>query len=175
MTLCWPLRSLLLLFFLSSAYAHDGGFGHSRRTIHVAATQSGFTLEYRVVLNRDEALAEMALMDIDHNGVIKKDEKDRYFESRGRKLAELLQVKVGKGMALPMKYIGYSLDQTLAQTYTFTVQTEAEEILLEDLAFPHKPGLVQVRHGEGLKVEQTRPINLAHAERVSLSIKRMKP
>jgi hypothetical protein len=169
--LCAP----ALLVIAAASFAHDGGFGHSRRTLFIASTATGFTLEYRVVLNRDEALAEMALMDADGDGQIDRDERTRYFETRGKKLAGFLLAKTGDGEAIPLTYTGCALDHALAQTYTFTMRTAAREATLEDRVFPHKPGMVQVRHGDAVKVEVKSPTNLAHAERVVLSIRRTTP
>jgi hypothetical protein len=169
------LSAAVLLLLCATARAHDGGFGHSRRTIFVAATAAEVTVEYRVVMNRDEALAEMALMDTDRDGQVSAKEKETYFTARGKALGALLQVKTADGEAVPLRFAGYSLDQALVQTYRFTLATKERELIFEDRVFPHKPGTVQVRHGSGLKVEQARPANLAHAERVSLRIRRDNP
>src|SRR5947208_2566256 len=70
-----PMVALLLLSSL--ALGHDGGFGHSRRTIFVTAGKGGLVLEYRIQHNRDDALVEVTLMDTDHDGNVSADEKDR--------------------------------------------------------------------------------------------------
>jgi hypothetical protein len=67
------------------------------------------------------------------------------------------------------------LDQGLTQTYRFKVTTAAAEVLLEDRNFGDKPGLVQVRHGDGLTVILAKPADLTHAERVGLRVKRTDP
>jgi hypothetical protein len=114
-------------------------------------------------------------MDTNRDGEVSAEEKEKYFTTRGRALGELLQVKTTDGEAVLLRFAGYSLDHALTQTYRFTLATKAREVILEDRVFPHKPGMVQVRHGTGLKVEQARPANLAHAERVSLRIRRDNP
>ena len=170
----WVGGAAALLIALS-APAHDGGFGHSRRAIFLSAEDKGLKLEYRIVQNRDEALVELALMDGDRDGQVSAEEKDRYFNARGRQLAASLHARTPDGEAIAVKFIGYELHHSLVQSYRFSLETSAHEILLDDRAFPHKPGRVQVRHGAGLKIEQAKPANLAHAERVSLRITRANP
>jgi hypothetical protein len=169
------LGAMLLVALASITRAHDGGFGHSRRTIHVRGLQPGLSIEYRIVLNRDEALAEMALMDVNKDGQVRATEREKYFVARGKEIASRLLARTTDGKPILVKYTGYSLDQALAQTYQFSLATEEFEVLLEDRVFPHKPGLVQVRSGGGVKIEQEKPVNLAHAERVTLRIKQEKP
>jgi hypothetical protein len=164
---------MLVLLLPAPLCAHDGGFGHSRRTIHVVTAEKELRLEYRVLQNRDEALVELVRMDADRDGKVSAEERDRYFNARGRQIAGSLVGRTGQGEAVPIKFIRFELSSTLGQTYHFTLDTTAREVLLDDRVFPHKPGLVQVRHGAGLKVEQARPVNLAHAERVSLRIRRV--
>jgi len=165
----------LLLLLSDTASAHDGGFGHSRRTIHVVAAANELRLEYRVLQNRDEALVELIRMDTNGDGQVSAEEKDRYFMARGKQLASTLVVRTTTGETVPVKFVRYELSHALGQTYHFLLPTTAREVLLDDRVFPHKPGLVQVRHGPGLKVEQARPTNLAHAERVQLRITRVTP
>jgi hypothetical protein len=157
------------------AAAHDGGFGHSRRTIHVTAAANELRLEYRVLQNRDEALVELVRMDADGDGKVSDEEKERYFTARGKQLAGGLVVRTSTGETVPVKFVRCELSHSLGQTYHFLLPTAAHEVLLDDRVFPHKPGLVQVRHGPGLKVEQARPANLSHAERVQLRITRVTP
>ena len=171
-----PFRALLALALIfTAASAHDGGFGHSRRTIFADATADGFVLEYRIIQNRDEALTELTLIDSNKDGQISAEEKTHYFTARGQQLAKLLDVRTAKGEPVALKFLGYELHQALVQSYRFELPTVAREIQFEDRVFPHKPGLVQVRHGAGVKLEQARPANLAHAERVSLRITRVTP
>ncbi len=179
MTCCLSFRALRALLviplLLTVASAHDGGFGHSRRTLFVDATPDGFVLEYRIVQNRDEALVEMTLMDLDRDGKVSAVEKKKYFSARGRQIARLLDVRTKKGDPVALQFTGFELHQALVQSYRFKLETSASEIVLEDRVFPHKPGLVQLRHSKGVMLEQARPANLAHAERVSLRITRVTP
>jgi hypothetical protein len=170
-------RPLLLAVFavlaLSTALpGHDGGFGHSRRTIFLAARPDELVLEYRIVQNRDDALLEMTLMDRDGDGQVSQEEKDRYFQDRARLLAESLHCRTPGGQAIALKFIGYELQQALVQVFHFRLTTSEKDVLLDDRNFSHKPGLVQVRHGSGLTVELARPVDLSHAERINLRIKR---
>lgn len=164
-----------LLLVACSALAHDGGFGHSRRTLFVRATVEELHLEYRILQNRDEALVELAKIDANGDGKISVEEKDRYFQQRGRDIAASLKVRTKPGDPVPVQFARYELGQSLAQTYHLTLRTKATEIVLEDRAFPHKPGLVQLRPGAGVKLEPARQANLAHAERLTLRILRVDP
>jgi len=172
-------QSMLAVFVLgavaSVATGHDGGFGHSRRTLYVALEADGLALEYRIQHNRDDALVEMVLMDADGDGRVSAAEKERFLKERARQLAENLSVKTPAGDALELKFEHARLDQGLTQTFRFKLTTTAAEVLLEDRNFGHKPGLVQVRNGEGLTVTLAKPTDLNHAERVSLRIQRTEP
>jgi hypothetical protein len=154
-------------------FAHDGGFGHSRRTIFLAASPDRVVLEYRIMQNRDDALLEMTLMDRDRDGQVSQDEKDRYFQDRARQLAENLHCRTPDGEAITLQFIRYELQHSLVQVFHFTLATSAKEVLLDDRNFPHKPGLVQVLPGNGVTVELAKPVDLSHAERVHLRIKRI--
>jgi hypothetical protein len=164
---------LVLLAVATSAAAHDGGFGHSRRTLYIAWTPAGWSIEYRIALNRDEALIEMTRMDQDGDGQVSPEERDRYLAARSRQVAERLQVRDGNGAAIALKPIRCELGPTLTQTYRFTATTTARALLLEDGNFPHKPGLVQVRTGPGVVAELARPADLTHAERISVRVKKV--
>jgi hypothetical protein len=164
---------LVSLCIVNLAAAHDGGFGHSRRTIFLAANGEGLVLEYRITQNRDEALAELALIDGNRDGKISPEEKDRYFTERAQQLAKLLQVQTTAGQPLPLKFVRYDLQHSLGQVFRFTITTSATEVLLEERNFPHKPGLVRILPGDGVKVELARPADLSHADRVSLRVTRV--
>jgi hypothetical protein len=166
---------LVLLVLAVAGPAHDGGFGHSRRTIYVAPGPGGLTLEYRILHNRDDALLEMTRMDADGDGKVSAEEKERYFGERGRQLAEKFLCRTAGGEALQLRFVRYELGQALTQVYHFALATSEKEVLLDDRNFPHKPGLVQVRHAPGLAVELARPVDLTHAERVNLRVKRVMP
>jgi hypothetical protein len=162
---------LLLLLPAGLVHGHDGGFGHSRRTLFFALRDGKLVLEYRLLLTQDEAMLEMTQIDQDHDGRVTPEERDRYFQQRGGHLARGLRCQGPAGEPLPLTFVSYQLGQALAQTYTFTL-SPGTEVLLDDRNFPHKPGVVQVRHGEGLGVELARPVDLTHAERVQLRIRR---
>ena len=167
------LGALLFLFAAAAiAPAHDGGFGHSRRTLYLTIEGDALVLEYRIQHNREDALAEMTLMDADGDGAISAEEKDRYLKAHAAQLAENLHVKTAGGEAITLKLASVRLDQGLTQTYRYTLPTTAAEVLLEDRNFGHKPGLVLVRNGEGLTVELARQTDLTHADRVSLRVRR---
>ncbi len=166
------LAGVMLLVSVSMAAGHDGGFGHSRRTIYLAVEGDGLILEYRLQHNRDDALVEMTLMDADGDGTISAEEKDRFLKERARQLADHLRVKTAAGEALTLKFESVRLDQGLTQTCRFKLTTTATEVLLEDRNFGHKPGLIHVRNGEGLRVTLAQPTDLTHADRVSLRIQR---
>ena len=152
--------------------AHDGGFGHSRRTLFVSSIPGGWSLEYRIVLNPDEALVEMTRMDHDGDGEVSEDERDCYLESRKRQVAKHLQVLDDNGKPVNIQFEGCILGQALTQTYRFTVATTATVVTLDDSNFPHKPGLVQVRTGPGVTAELAKPADLTHAERVRVCFKK---
>jgi hypothetical protein len=165
----------MLLVLAVAGLAHDVGFGHSRRILYLAARPGELALEYRILQNRDDALLEMTLMDVDNDGRISVDEKERYFRQRARVLADKLLCRTPGGEVLPLKFVRYELGHSLTQAFHFTIATAATEVLLDDQNFPHKPGLVQVRHGAGLRIELARPVDLTHAERVNLRIQRVPP
>jgi hypothetical protein len=169
-----PLLGAVLVLLGSAALgpAHDGGFGHSRRTLYLTTEGDTLVLEYRIQLNRDDALTEMTLMDADGDGTVSPEEKDRYLNDRAKKLAENLEVKTAAGDAVPLKFDRVRLDQGLTQTYRYTLTTSAAEVLLEDRNFGHKPGLVLVRNGDGVTVELAKQTDLTHADRVKLRVRR---
>lgn len=158
-----------------SALAHDGGFGHSRRTFFLAVDDAGLTIEYRVKQSDDEALVEMTHIDQDGDGSISPEEKDRYFNARARELADRLTLTTPSGQRLAVRCVGYTLDQALVQLYRFSVITNQNELLLVDGNFPHKPGLVSIETGPGVEAEPARAIDLTHADQVSLKIRLTKP
>src|SRR5262245_38340773 len=115
----------VLALLCASSTAHDGGFGHSRRSIFVDAGAGELTIEYRVFQNRDEALIELTRMDRDGDGQVSATERDVYFTARGRRLAEGLQVRTADGAALPVRFVRQELHQTLVQCYHLVVATDA--------------------------------------------------
>jgi hypothetical protein len=163
---------LSLALVASVAVAHDGGFGHSRRTIYLTTDKESLILEYRIQHNRDDALVEMTLMDADGDGIVSAEEKERFLTERAKQLAENLHLKTAAGDTVTLKLERVRLDQALTQTFRFTVETTAKELLLEDRNFGHKPGLVYVRNSDGLTVTLAKATDLTHADRVSLRIQR---
>jgi hypothetical protein len=167
------LAALLCLVSIGPANAHDGGFGHSRRTIFVTAEPKQFIIEYRISMNRDEALLELAQVDRNHDGKIADDEKNDYFTARGKALGEHLQLRTPDNTRVPLRFVGYELKHPLCQVYRFAVETTATELLLDDQNFPYKPGHIRIVAGIGVKVELAKPTDLNHAERVYLKITRL--
>lgn len=165
--------SLMLLFTVtSSARTHDSGFGHSRRAILVSATPGQLRIEYRVTQSPDEALIEMTRLDSDRDGKISPQEKDAYFTAQGQRLAENLLLKTSEDECVPVTFTGYELKHPLTQIFSFTAKSDAGALLLEDRNYAHKPGAIRIHAGDALKVELARPVDLNHAERLSLKITR---
>lgn len=163
---------LLLLVVAWRSPAHDGGFGHSRRTLFLTATPQGFVLEYRLQHNRDDAVVEMVRMDADRDGRITEEEKQHFLKERAGQLAAHLLAKTPAGTAVALTFDQGRFDQALTQTYRWQLTTTAVELLLDDRNFGHKPGLVLVRHGESVTVTLAQATDLTHAERVSLRVRR---
>lgn len=167
------LAGMLLPFVaVSAAEAHDTGFGHSRRAILVGRDAEGWILEYRTVLAPEEALLEMTQMDRDGDGRISPQERDVYFDGRGAEIGRGLRIRTPDGAPQAVELRGWALQHNFAQVYRFALSSRAEELLLEDHNFPHKPGMVRVRPGKGVKIELARPVDLFHAERITLRIVR---
>jgi len=166
------LVTVLWLLAAALASAHDGGFGHSRRTLYLTATPQGFVLEYRLQHNRDDALVEMVRMDADRDGRLSEEEKQRFLKERATQLAANLLAKTPEGTAVALTFEQGRFDQALTQTYRWQLTTTAVELLLDDRNFGHKPGLVLVRHGESVTVTLAQATDLTHAERVSLRVRR---
>jgi hypothetical protein len=165
----------MVCFFLSSATAaHDGGFGHSRRAIFIAAEPKLLIIEYRITMNRDEALLELAQIDRNHDGKIAAEEKNDYFTTRGRALADKLHLRTADNKRVPLRFLSYDLKHPLCQVYRFTAETDATETLLDDQNFPYKPGQIRIVASDGVKVELETPADLNHAERVNLKIHRIR-
>lgn len=166
-TLC-----LGLLFAAGMASAHDGGFGHSRRAILVSATAGQVIIEYRVTQSPDEALIEMTRIDSNRDGKVSQEEKDAYFTGQGKRLAENLLLKTAEGAPVPLTFAVYELRHPLVQVFRFTAKTEADALLLEDRNYTHKPGAIRIHACDAVTVELARPVDLNHAERLSLKITR---
>jgi hypothetical protein len=169
-------RKLLATIAWLAAYgasvAHDGGFGHSRRAIFVAAEPGQLIIEYRIAMNRDEALIELARIDRDHDGKVSTEESNDYFTARAKALAEQLHLRTADDERIPLRLVSYELKHPLCQVYRFSAATSATELLLDDQNFPHKPGQIRIVAGAGVKVELAKPADLNHAERVNLKISR---
>ena len=163
---------LALLTGAATAAAHDGGFGHSRRTLYVAAAPAGWSVEYRITVDRDEALIEMTRMDTNGDGQVSAEERDCYFTARGRQVAGRLQAWDADGAPVTLEFVRYELGPALTQVYHFAAVTKVSEVVLDDRNFPHKPGLVQIRTGPGVTAELAKAANLTHAERISVRIKK---
>jgi len=167
-----PAGVALLLLAVAQAQGHDTGFGHSRRTLLFLAKPEEFLLEYRIVLNADEALVEMTRMDRDGDGRVSAEEKDRYFAERARELARGWDVTTAEGERLHPVFARVELGHSLTQTYRFSVQTGDRAIFFVDTNFSHKPGQVAILAGPGVQAEPQTPATLAHAERISVVVTR---
>ncbi|MFM8633218.1 MAG: hypothetical protein ACKOEX_00140 [Planctomycetia bacterium] len=144
---------------MTTTSAHDGGFGHSQRTIAASADERGWTIEYRIGLGADEALVELA----------QHPEAD-FFDRRGRQLATTLRVTAPEGATLV--FTGHSVGPALTQTYRYRLDTPAERIVLQDDCFPHKPGVVRCVGGVGVRVTLADGIDWSHAERATVEFAR---
>jgi hypothetical protein len=142
-----------------TALSHDGGFGHSQRTIAASADPGGWTIEYRLTLGADEAIVELA-----------QHPEAEFFVRRGEQLARTLRVTNPENAKLV--FVGYALGPALTQTYRYRIETPAERILIEDHSFPHKPGVVRCVGGEGVSVTLGKGIDWAHAERATVEFAR---
>ena len=164
--------SLALMSLATQAAAHDGGFGHSRRTLYVTTNPAGYILEYRITQTADVALVEMTLIDADGDGQISDAEKNRYFTNAARDLAEKLRCTTIRNQRVQIEPVGFELHQALGQVFRFRIPTKETELLLADQAFPHKPGVVRVITGPRVKAEIHGKVDLNHAERVVLQLSR---
>jgi hypothetical protein len=162
----------LLLATLAEARGHDTGFGHRRRTLLFSAKPEELLLEYRIVLNADEALLEMTRMDRDGDGRVSAEEKDRYFAERARELVRGWTLTTAEGERLQPVFSRVELGHSFTQSYRFTVSTHERAIYFVDTNFSHQPGQVSILSGPGLKAEPQAGANLAHAERVSIVVTR---
>jgi len=168
------LAVLLLLVAGRPAQAHDTGFGHSRRTLFVAATANDLELEYRIRQNADEALIEAAQIDADGDGQITPVERDGHFAAVSRQLIEGLHLRTADGRDLQPALLRYELQNSLTQTFYFTIHTASEVILVEDRNFAHKPGQVRILTGRGIRAATTPAADLSHVDRLSFTITREK-
>lgn len=142
-----------------TALSHDGGFGHSQRTIAASADPRGWTIEYRLTLGADEAVVERA-----------QHPEPGFFIRRGEQLAETLRVTIPEKAKLT--FVGHALGPSLTQTYRYRLETPAERLVLQDDCFPHKPGVVRCVGGEGVSVKLAEGIDWAHAERATVEFAR---
>ena len=160
-------------FSYQAVDAHDGGFGHSRRTVFFDATADEFILEYRLTRSSDETLLEMTLIDDDGDGQISSSEQESYFGALGIELADQFDVKTAAGERERPRLLEFRLQPNLVQSFRYTIETSATEIRFVDRNFPHKPGVVKIISGSGAKAELAEPTDLNHAEQVSLKIVRV--
>lgn len=153
------LLSTLAMAISQTAPAHDGGFGHSQRTIAASADPLGWTIEYRLTLSADEAIVERA-----------QHPEAEFFIRRGEQLAKMLRVTIPENATLT--FVGHTLGPTLTQIYRYRLETPAERLVLQDDCFPHKPGVVRCVGGEGVSVTLADGIDWAHAERATVEFAR---
>jgi hypothetical protein len=161
------------IFACNHSPAHDGGFGHSRRTIFFDSTKDHFILEYRLTRSSDEALLEMTKIDANGDGGISSVEQESYFGALGIELADQFDAKTEAGTRLRPRLLDFHLQPNLVQTFRYSIESTATEIRFVDRNFPHKPGVVKIITGSGAKAELAAPTDLNHAEQVSLKIVRV--
>jgi hypothetical protein len=156
-----PLAVVLVvaIAIAQTALAHDGGFGHSQRTIAASADPRGWTIEYRLTLSPDEALVERA-----------QHPEAGFFIRRGEQLAKTLRVMIPENATLT--FVGHTLGPTLTQTYRYRLEPPVERLVLQDDCFPHKPGVVRCVGGQGVSVTLADGIDWAHAERATVEFAR---
>jgi hypothetical protein len=142
-----------------TAFSHDGGFGHSQRTIAASADPRGWTIEYRLTLGADEAIVELA-----------QHPEAEFYVRRGEQLARTLRLTSPENAKLV--FVGHALGPALTQTYRYRVETPAERLAIEDHCFPHKPGVVRCVGGEGVRVTLGEGIDWTHAERATVEFAR---
>jgi hypothetical protein len=165
---------LCLLANASHLFAHDGGFGHSRRLIYVSAAPDTFLIEYRLKQGLEEALVELVRVDADRDGKISQAERDKFFTARGKALlANLAFRDASSGKALAAEFAGFELQHSLVQVYRLRLASDAQSVLLVDHNFPHKPGQVAIETDAGLKAQLPEEIDLSHADQVRVTVERV--
>jgi hypothetical protein len=163
----------LCLTNATTLFAHDGGFGHSRRLIYVSATPDSFLIEYRLKQGLEEALVELVHVDADRDGKISQAERDQFFTARGKALlANLAFRDASSGKAIAAEFAGFKLQHSLVQVYRLRLASDAQSVLLVDGNFPHKPGQVAIEVDAGLKAGLPEEIDLSHADQVRVTLER---
>lgn len=156
----------------SPLFAHDGGFGHSRRTIAFFADDTGWTIEYRLRLNADEALLQLAeYANDDDPDVIAANIKTLPL-TEAQRVVKGLKVRDTTGRTLPLQVLKAELGPSFTQTFIFRCASRAGELDFDDANFPHKPGVVQIVAGAGVEASHRTAIDIHHAEQVPLRIRR---
>ena len=159
-----------------AVHAHDTGFEHSERAIFFVRTDAGWTLQYRVHQLPEEALAEMARMDADGNGKITDDEKQTWFTRRARELAAHLTCTAkGHDQELALTPAGFRLAYPLTQTYTFTIATATDTLVIQDTNFAHKAGRLMILHTRDIEVKLIDVPDATHVEAVKIEVRRVHP
>ncbi len=166
------MAALLVSFVAATALAHDTGFGHSRRTIFIAPSDSGFVLEYRIQLSADEAMIELTHMDRDRDGRVSADERDAFLTARGEALAADIEIEREDGDSVDLRRINFRLGPTLTQTFVYRLATDAVELTVTDRNFAHKPGLVRLIVGKGGRLERLDEADLSHASKIRVRVTR---
>lgn len=168
--------AVLLSFTINAAtlFAHDGGFGHSRRLIYASTTPEGLILEYRLKQGLEEALVELVHVDADRDGKISETEREKFFNQRGQALLANLEFRdASSGKPLRTEFAGFELQHSLVQVYRLRVNSAARSVLLVDRNFPHKPGQVAIEVDAGLKAELPEEIDFSHADQVRVTLERV--
>ena len=161
--------SLLLPDIASS---HESGFGHSKRTLFFTSSEDGFLLDYRIHLAPEEAMSEMAWMDEDRDGSVSNQERDRWFEAKGRKLLSKFVLLGQNGGNGRLAFVRYRLDHGLTQTFSFRIRTDAESIVFEDANLAHRPGVVRLLGDATVRATVDREASLHHAGAIRVRVTR---
>lgn len=187
--------SLLVMGFMlitattGTLYAHDGGFGHSRRVIMVSAVEdqatpgTTFYIDYRLRLSDEPALVELTQMDTNGDGAVSDDERDTFFTAKAEGLAKKMSANIKasesnnekSSNSLVVTPVTFRVQHSLVQMYRFKVQvgSDVNAINWQDANYTHKPGSVRLYSGEGVDVQPDESVNMHHADRLALTIRRV--
>lgn len=168
-----PATLLMLAGSMATAPAHESGFGHSSRTLFFSRTADGISLEYRIHLPPEEAMAEMAWMDGDRDGRISEQEKQEWFLQKGRKILAHLAAKTEHAEPLEMEFSSFQLGAGLTQTFRYILHSQAGVAVFEDANFAHRPGIVRTMHGKDLQLALLEEVPSHHAGLIRLKMTRI--
>ncbi|MDA0323718.1 MAG: hypothetical protein O2923_13545 [Verrucomicrobia bacterium] len=163
-----------LLMTAPSSPAHETEFGHSVRTLYLTSAPGQILIEYRLHLSPEEALAEMARMDLDENGSISAEERAAWFLQKGTRLRSGMKAH-RDGRSLELQIRTFKLGHSLTQSFTYAIESESRTLTFEDSNLAHRPGVVRVVHGPDLQVTVLENGPLNHAGFIAVEIAPRKP